>query len=1267
MRLITTNDIETWANSIDCKYHLPHLIRKLILATIDNNSIKNIQFPYGEDIQMGGFDGELTTESENIFVPLGQSVWEFGTTGNKKGKADEDYEKRKQNTLGKIPSETTYINVNGKKYRDKDKWIEEKKNDNFWKDVRYLDAIDIEQWLELAPTVELWLAEKLRKPTLGIYTLEEYWKRWSENESVRIVPELLLGYSRLKESEEVKSFLINSEKVLYIKSITSDEATAFPLAVFKQLDNNILETNIVVIDNREAFNLFLQTARPLTVIAKFKVESLDLSGAIQKGHKIILPISLADETSSSVKIQLPIISRDTFEKGLQNMNIDSEQARILTKNSGRNISVLKRLLKFDDSTKPKYLENIIDIRDIIPILLANRFSENRKGDIEIIEKLSGKTSVEYIQFLKILATLEDSPVYYINGVWRLVSPTDTWLYFAKYVTQQDLICFQEACITVLTEVHHKYTLPLKDRSNYFLIPENKPKYSSKLKEGICESLVVLSVFGHEYGISSIPNASLYIDNIVNTILGMDTQVWRSLSGNLRLLAEASPEMFLKNLERIIKDKSITSFFEVEEGFLNNSNDLAPILWCLDILAWFPEHLMKVSIVLCEIISISPESFPTSNTPLVNLMSIYRAWYPQTNTNVEDRKKILEILIKKYPSTLYELLCNLIGSTFDTAFHTPRPKWRLFSELREIHVTQSEVNYMRGFCIDNILEISKDDMKRILTLIDLLDDIEWDKIDAALNALETGLEFNTVNKNRIYHKFRKFIGRHRSHETAHWALPNMLVNKIEDTAIKFRAEEDVLIESYLFEEHHPEFIEGRQGNNFEKHDEEILLRRLKFIDDILEKYGIDMVFELALKTEHPYIYGNVLALSDKLSENDKIRTYKLIEVGEEKLLYLAKEFIRISESKTDLGAQIKTLEELTKCDLSTKGIVNFLGSLRNNIDLWKFISDLRNDDVEKLYWKSQQGSIYTHSKEELFYAIDKLHHFNKPITLLNTLGWGAYVHRAILTSEEILSTLEKVSLIDFEDSSRFDHHNFKNLIDLLYSKNDYDIERGAKIDIKFIFAFTGGSYHPKPKNLYKLMSQEPKNYFEVLSQVYLPDEEELKEAELQKIKENPNYQEILKAVWEIFDSFNVIPSSSEDGPLNFDKIKKWVNEVRELAYNNHRVKITDRSIGKLFARYNVNINENKGFPVEIYDLIEEIDSDDIKDAFQMQISNNFSFTSRSAFAGGDIERFRANYFNSLFEETKFTHPNVSLIFKNLRNKYLSEAKWEDENALLRSLE
>src|SRR5699024_1075672 len=104
-----------------------------------------------------------------------------------------------------------------------------------------------------------------------------------------------------------------------------------------------------------------------------------------------------------------------------------------------------------------------------------------------------------------LCAVEDTPVYYINGIWRLISPTDTWLYFAKYITKEDFEKFQKLCVEITSEVQYKYTLPLDARGNYYETPENRPTYSWSLKEGMSESLVVIAVFGSDYGINSIPN------------------------------------------------------------------------------------------------------------------------------------------------------------------------------------------------------------------------------------------------------------------------------------------------------------------------------------------------------------------------------------------------------------------------------------------------------------------------------------------------------------------------------------------------------------------------------------------------------------------------------------------------------------------------------------------------------------------------------------------------------------------------------------------
>ena len=76
---------------------------------------------------------------------------------------------------------------------------------------------------------------------------------------------------------------------------------------------------------------------------------------------------------------------------------------------------------------------------------------------------------------------------------------------------------------------------------------------------------------------------------------------------------------------------------------------------------------------------------------------------------------------------------------------------------------------------------------------------------------------------------------------------------------------------------------------------------------------------------------------------------------------------------------------------------------------------------------------------------------------------------------------------------------------------------------------------------------------------------------------------------------------------------------------------------------------------------------MRQAFEIQISNSFGVTTRGAFDGGSIERYRASFFDSLSNETKLVYPKVSSIFKRLRDRYLLDAKDEDGQALLSSLE
>ena len=107
MNWILASNLDFWASSRDCQEHLPLVIRRLIKAT--STEISNIAFPAGDSIVYSGWDGILEVITGNEYMPKGLSVWELGANENIKKKANGDYQKRKENSLGIDSKEATFI------------------------------------------------------------------------------------------------------------------------------------------------------------------------------------------------------------------------------------------------------------------------------------------------------------------------------------------------------------------------------------------------------------------------------------------------------------------------------------------------------------------------------------------------------------------------------------------------------------------------------------------------------------------------------------------------------------------------------------------------------------------------------------------------------------------------------------------------------------------------------------------------------------------------------------------------------------------------------------------------------------------------------------------------------------------------------------------------------------------------------------------------------------------------------------------------------
>ena len=155
------SEIDTWARRADAPPKLPALIRLLVQETIENPS-PLVDMPSGSSVWNRGWDGLLSVQCGNTWVPTGNSAWEMSCNKYPSTQATKNYAKRSRNPLGEDVDATTFVFVTPRRWAAKRRWMKERQ-DGPWAGVRALDADDLVAWLEQAPKVSTWFAGLIRK------------------------------------------------------------------------------------------------------------------------------------------------------------------------------------------------------------------------------------------------------------------------------------------------------------------------------------------------------------------------------------------------------------------------------------------------------------------------------------------------------------------------------------------------------------------------------------------------------------------------------------------------------------------------------------------------------------------------------------------------------------------------------------------------------------------------------------------------------------------------------------------------------------------------------------------------------------------------------------------------------------------------------------------------------------------------------------------------------------------------------------------------
>ncbi len=1242
---LKAHDIERWAEPVAAREHLPVLLRKLVHAT--GRDLQRVDFPGFDNSQRPGWDGWVEAGTATAWIPEGVSGWEFGTSQRPRQKAEKDYSSRLR-----LPFEErahcTFIFVIPQNWPGKNEWAKQKEaSGDGWKAVRAYDASDLEQWLDESIVPPVWLTEMLGRPTEGIRTLDAHWEDWAQASEPPMTEDVFesavaAGIKRFKE------WLEESPKRPFVVAADSqDEALAFLRCLFRHEEIPVGQCDLAaVFKSSQALEKLVASSSPFIPIAANTKTQQRLAPLCKRMHSITTCPRNAVHTKPDVALEL--MGYTAFERGLMRMGLDRHEAERLARESGRSPTILRRRLSSIPAIKtPKWASDTA----LVPICLVGAWHANSKADKEVIEAVTNCGYKEVEENVARLQQIEDSPVWSVGQHRGVKSKIDVLFSVAPSITEQDIREFLTLAKFVLSESDPALDLP--EAKRWAAAIHGKVRdHSSALRDGICETLVLLSVHGNDLfqGRLGIDVAAL-VSSLVKRLLMPLEERLQSQERDLPAYAEAAPCRFLTILENDLRkdDPVVLQLLRPATSLPFGRCSRTGLLWALECVAWNPEYLSRACILLAKLSKIEIKD-NWANKPFTSLAGILRSWMPQTAATLDERISALKMLAKRYPEIGWQLCLDEIWAGPRFAMENYRPRWRGDASGAGGVVAKSDALTFTQCAIGLLLKWPKHDQT---TLGDLMERIEalaenqkstlWNLIDAwASRQNDEGALAELREKVRRFALTRR--GRRNIQST---------IERARLTYEKLQPKNLIIRHAWLFatawvEESWDEI--KNENLDFKARTAIIDNLRQAAMKDIWATHGLTGALTMMERGADGHTVGHYAALcAVDAAEVLRVCLSTEVNVAEFDGFLRAFIFARANPAESVLLLEVsqqvgqEQSERLWRC-------APFQGKT------WRMMDRLP-EEAQAAYWRKVSPPGWGTEEEECTEIVEKLLVAGRP-----RAAFVAMAHQWENVETVCLKRL-LTELISSEAAPPETFHikpwHVSNALEVLSARPGVGVQEMATFEFAFVKALDH-SNHGIP-NLEKLILESPVFFVEVLCRCFKRSDSGRDPDEWQ-IEDETRRRNMAEGAYHILQQLAQIPGTDAGGAVQLEPLLHWIKEARQLCSKFARMKIGDLQIGELLSH--APSDEDGAWPCSaVCEALEEAASQDIAQGFVIGKRNARSASFRDIGEGGDQERELAAKYRRWARLRRVDYPFASTVINHIADSYEHDAKRQDTQAVL----
>lgn len=1214
--LIDRKDFERWAETTPAKAEMAELVTQLVMNTLPNDGSR-YDIPIGSTIFCGGWDGIVESVSSHHYIPAGRSGWEFGARGDFSTKANDDYYKRTDEISDEEKLQMTFVFVTPYFWGNKDKWVEEKKKENKWKDVIVYDSDRLSQWIYQLPIVTEWFAKKVCLFSETGIVLPQ--KRWEEitigPNGIVLTPHFYIA-GRERLVDDLKDIVEGGPMLKAYRASSREEAMGFILAAGMMLPEPARSKFLgktVVVDSKDSLRRMADSRNAINIVTYLEDNSYVYAAAA----KNIVFVSLGpDDPFRQDVVNLPISEKHALIEELVSYQIPEPEAQKMVMTNSCNITLIRKDLGFPpDGVEWIEKENINELK---PALLLSRWNENYESDTTILAAIWGEEYKKCQQALNHWLKLSVPPLTKTGSVWRLTSPLLLWSELSVKLDDAFFYALHDTFINVFVE--------------------SKKKYSEQLREGLIQTLIIMALYGERLRIP-IPDSQKWVDDHIRLLIhDAGPEKWVEFSNFLPLIAEASPDVFIEEVELAINKKTpvLSALFEEKDGFFSPQSHHTSLLWALEALAWHPLYLKPVTKILLQLTAMDPGGH-LSNRPFNSLVDIYLPWRPHTSVDKETRFKILDECIENRAPCMWRLLIAMIPHPGSVTTGTCRLKWRNY-EFSEVHYsTYKDIDDTTEWVVDRLMLIFSGKDSDMASLIDAMEPIHYPLrskltkwICTAVECIEgTGEETRKALRETLWYQNLDGIKSEFALSGEEMADIKWAYDKLEpkDLAAKYL---------WLFNEFYPHLPNKPERNRddvYENSREVDKLRR-DACQDLLENLGEDEVIALKDVVKEPQTLGSIMA---SFPERESIVAKVCQLLGSPKDLNFTRGYLRSLESLLGDKSLFKLFYTCKNQGFTTEALISFLLALEPTRSLWSFVEG-QEREIGEGYWQRIPaffGGKY--QEDKILYMISRMTMVGRGLDAMN----GAWIYADEMPTHTIQKLLLDVLKSNKKLNDSINHHPLSVFMEKLHHREDSD--KGILLHLEWMYLPVMRYEHRKDnfKLLNEKMSKDAVFAVDVMSNLFKSDQEDESGEEVSD-EERDN---ALRAFY-LLNQWKAIPGLRDDNTLDVDLLSNWLHTVIEKAEQHGILGPVCSQIGRLLAYYPEWVEEAEN----LFAVMESIDNKTFYSGYNIGLFNKRGFTSRNPYEGGDIERKNSSMFRGLYDKYRTRYPRVAKVFKDLADQY-----------------